>query len=401
MRYGATAAIAALAFVGLGGTLASCGGGGGGGEAPAGLLAQGREIFRHDTFGDEIFWTDTLRMNEPIEQAVTPRVALAVGLKVDSEALPPAVADAIRNGTADLDSTATTLALIKANAVVGVRGTVETVNGVERLTRVGVTCALCHSTVDNSLASGIGRRLDGWANRDLDPGKIIALSPALDAAKKAVYNSWGKGMYDPRFNIDGQSKPAVIPPAFGLAGVHKITFTGDGDEIAYWNRYVAVTQMGGQGTFTEPRLNLTITNGTQDLVSAKLPALQAYQLSLRAPEPPAGSFDAAAAARGQALFAGAGRCATCHTGPTFTDANLRLHPPSDSMVEPEVPSHAARSATKMYRTTPLRGNWQHPPYFHDGSAADQEAVVAAYNTRLGLGLSPQDILDLAQYLRSL
>ncbi|HEX7890101.1 MAG TPA: c-type cytochrome [Ramlibacter sp.] len=406
MKHRATAALAALSLLGMGTTLVSCGGGGGGGDAAgppadAALRAQGRQIFRNDTFGDEIFWTDTLRINEPIEQAVTPRVALSVGLKVDSDALPPAVADAIRNGTANLDSTATTLALIKADAVVGVRGTVQTVAGVERLTRVGVTCALCHSTVDNSLAPGIGRRLDGWANGDLNPGAIIALSPALDAAKKAVYNSWGKGRYDPRFNIDGLSKPAVIPPAFGLAGVHSITFTGDGRDIAYWNRYVAVTQMGGQGTFTEPRLNISITNGTQDLVSSKLPALQAYQLSLRAPEPPAGSFDAAAAARGRDLFAGAGRCATCHTGGNFTDANVRLHPPADSMAEPEVPSYAARSATKLYRTTPLRGNWQHAPYFHDGSAADQEAVVATYNARMGLGLSAQDILDLAQYLRSL
>jgi mono/diheme cytochrome c family protein len=407
MKHRATAALAALSILGLSGALVSCGGGGGGGDvatvtpADAALVAQGREIFRHDTFGDEIFWTDTLRIQEPIEQAVTPRVALAVGLKVDSDALPPEVATAIRNGTANLDSTATTIALIKLNAVIGVRGTVQTINGVDRLTRVGVTCALCHSTVDDSLTTGIGRRLDGWPNRDLDSGKIIALSPALDAAKKAVYNSWGKGKYDPRFNIDGLNKPAVIPPAFGLAGVHSITFTGDGSEIAYWNRYVAVTQMGGQGTFTEPRLNLSITNGTQDLVSAKLPALQAYQLSLAAPRPPAGSFDPLAAARGQALFAGAGRCATCHTGALFTDANERLHPPADSMAEPEVPSHAARSATKQYRTTPLRGNWQHAPYFHDGSAANQEAVVSTYNTRMGLGLSPQDILDIAQYLRSL
>lgn len=410
MKHRAGAVLAAIPFLVLGATLASCGGGDGTANAEARgrpenpqLVAQGRQIFRHETFGDEIFWTDTLRIQEPIEQVVTPRVALAVGLKVDSDALPPEVAAAIRDGTANLDSTATTIALIKLNAVIGVRGTVQTNNGVDRLTRVGVTCALCHSTVDNSLAQGIGKRLDGWANRDLDPGRIIALSPALDAAKKAVYNSWGPGKYDPRFNLDGLNKPAVIPPAFGLAGVHKITFTGDGDDIAYWNRYVAVTQMGGQGTFIETRLDpdLIVTNGTQDLVTDKLPALQAYQLSLKAPPPPAGSFDPAAAARGQALFAGAGRCATCHTGSTFTDANLRLHPPADSMAEPEVPSHAARSATKMYRTTPLRGNWQHAPYFHDGSAANQEAVVATYNARLGLGLSPQDILDLAQYLRSL
>ena len=391
--------LAVLAATGA--TLASCGGGGGDGINVAALQATGRQVFRFDTFGDEIFWTDTLRMHEVIEQQVSPTLALTVGLKVDSDALPASVANGIRNGTVDLTSPATTVALIKLDAVVGIKGRVETINGVDRLTRVGVTCALCHSTVDNSFSSGIGKRLDGWANRDLDPGLVISLSPALSTAQKAIYASWGKGMYDPRFNIDGLNKPSVIPPAFGLQDVHKITFTGDGDDIAYWNRYVAVTQMGGQGTFTEPRLGINITNGTQDLVSAKLPSLQAYQLSLAAPTPPAGSFDATAAARGKLLFEGKARCATCHTGSTFTDANLRLHPKTDSMVEPEVPSHADRSATKLYRTTPLRGLWQHAPYFHDGSAATTEQVVTVYNTRMLLGLTAQEILDVAQYLKSL
>jgi mono/diheme cytochrome c family protein len=393
--------LAVLATAGL--TLASCGGGGGGVQAVASEEARGgrgQEIFRHDTFGDEIFWSDVLRMHEVIEQAVSPNVALAVGLKVDADALPQAVKDGIANGSIDLDSPATTLALIKLDAVVGIKGQVETtMGGVDRLVRMGVTCALCHSTVDS--AGGIGKRLDGWPNRDLDPGRIIALSPALTAAQKGVYNSWGRGKYDPRFNIDGLSKPATIPPAYGLSGIHKITFTGDGDTISYWNRYVAVTQMGGQGTFTEPRLNLSITNGTQDLVSSKLPALQAYQLSLQAPSPPDGSFDASAAARGRTLFDGKARCASCHSGPDFTDANTRLHPPADSMAEPETPSYAARSATKQYRTSPLRGVWQHAPYFHDGSAATLDQVVTVYNTRLVLGLSPQEIADVAQYLKSL
>jgi mono/diheme cytochrome c family protein len=383
--------------------LASCGGGGGGGGTlnEAQLAAQGKDIFRSDTFGDEAFWTDQLQMQQPISQAVTPKVALSVGLKVDADALPDSVKQGIANGTVNLDSTATTIALLKLNAVVGVKGTVETVGGVDRLTRVGITCALCHSTVDNSFASGIGRRLDGWPNRDLNPGAIIALSPVLDAAKKAVYNSWGKGRYDPRFNIDGLSKPVVIPPAFGLQGIHKVTVTGDGDDLMYWNRYVAVTQMGGLGTFVEPRLNISITHGSQDLVSDKLPALQAYQLSIAAPTPPAGSFDANASARGAALFAGKARCASCHTGNLFTDANATLHPPADSMAEPETPSYAARSATKQYRTSPLRGMWQHAPYFHDGSAATPEDVVGTYNARMGLGLSAQEIQDVAQYLRSL
>ena len=377
--------------------LTACGSSDGGGQTA--LETQGRQIFRFDTFGDEIFWTDKLKMHEVIATAVDPTTALSVGLKVDAEALPAAVVDGIRNGSISLTSPATTVALIKLDAVVGVKGTVETVNGQDRLTRVGVTCALCHSTVDNSFSSGIGRRLDGWPNRDLNPGAIIALSPALDAATKATYNSWGKGKYDPRFNIDGKSKPVVIPPAYGLRDIHRITLTGDGDDIAYWNRYVAVTQMGGQGTMTEPRLNLSITNGSVDMVTSKLPALQAYQLSLAAPAAPAGSFDSAAAVRGKLAFDA--KCATCHSGATFTDANTMLHPPADSMVEPETPSYAARSATKLYRTSPLKGLWQHPPYFHDGSAATTEQVVQTYNTRRSMGLSAQEIADLAQYLKSL
>jgi mono/diheme cytochrome c family protein/cytochrome c5 len=374
--------------------------GGGGNNDLADQIA-GKQTFRFDTFGDEAFWTDKLKMNTVIATAVDPTTALSVGLKVDTDALPASIVTGIQNGTVDLKSPATTVALLKLNAVVGVQGTVTTVNGVDTLTRVGITCALCHSTVDNSFAPGIGKRIDGWPNRDLNPGAIIALSPALTAEQKAVYNSWGKGKYDPRFNIDGKNKPAVIPPAFGLDGIHRITVTGDGDEIAYWNRYVAVTQMGALGSFSEPRLNLSVTNGTVDLVTSKLPALQAYQLSLNAPAPPAGSFDPAAAQRGKALFQGAGKCAGCHSGDTFTDANDRLHPPGDSMAEPETPSYASRSATKQYRTSPLKGVWQHAPYFHDGSAPTLEAVVQTYNTKQSLGLTSQQIADIAQYLKSL
>lgn len=389
----ATVAVIAAAVV------TACGGGSD--DNNEALVAEGQQIFRSDTFGDEIFWTDKLKMNEVISSAVSPATALSVGLKVDADALPAAVVDGIKNGSISLTDPATTVALIKLNAVVGLKGTVQTVNGKDTLTRVGITCALCHSTVDNSFSPGIGKRLDGWANRDLNPGAIIALSPALDASTKAIYNSWGKGKYDPRFNVDGKNKPVVIPPAYGLQGIHRITFTGDGNEIAYWNRYVAVTQLGGQGTFTEPRLNLSVTNGTADLVSSKLPALQAYQLSLKAPSPPAGSFDAAAAARGKVVFEGAGKCASCHSGDTFTDANATLHAPSDSVVEPEAPSYASRSATKQYRTSPLRGLWQHAPYFHDGSAATTEQVVQTYNTKRSLGLNAQQIADLSQYLKSL
>ena len=266
----------------------ACGGSDGDSAADqAALVEQGRQIFRYETFGDEAKWTDALRMHEVISAAVDPVTALSVGLKVDAQALPAAVVDGIRNGSIDLTRPATTIALLKLDAVVGLKAEVEMVNGQDVLKRVGITCALCHSTVDDSFAPGIGKRLDGWPNRDLNPGAIIALSPALDAAAKQMFSSWGKGKFDPRQNIDGLSRPVVIPPAYGLEGIHSVTFTGDGNELAYWNRYVAVAEMGGLGTVVEPRLNLNLTNGTEDRVSSKLPPLQAYQLSLTAPAAPA------------------------------------------------------------------------------------------------------------------
>lgn len=394
--------LAVLGAVGIAGVVVACGGDSD--DSPEALVAQGKQIFRHDTFGDETLWTDTLRLHEVIRSSVSPAAALAVGLKVDARALPPELVAGILDGSVDLTNPATTVALLRLGAVIGLEGTVMTVNGLDVLSRVGVTCALCHSTVDDSFAPGIGKRLDGWPNRDLDVGAVIALSPALDAATKAVYLSWGRGKYDPRFNLDGENGPQVIPPAYGLAGIGKVTSTGDGNDIAYWNRYVGVTQMGGHGTFVEPRTGVSVTNGTDDLISAKLPALQAYQLSLTAPAPPAGSFDPVAAERGRLVFNDAGRCATCHSGTRFTDANERLHPPSDAVSEPEpggAPSYASRSATKQYRTAPLRGLWQHPPYFHNGTAATLEAVVQTYDTELSLGLGAGQQADLVQYLKSL
>jgi len=375
-------------------------------EAPPdpAVVAQGKEIFRFDTFGDESKWTDVLRMHEVIRTAVDPTTALSVGLKVDAEALPAAVVQGIQDGTISLTNPDTTVALLKLNAVVGVKGTVENIAGKDTLTHVGITCALCHSTVDNSFAPGIGKRLDGWANRDLNPGAIIALSPALTPAQKTVYNSWGKGKYDPRFNFDGINGPQVIPPAYGLDGIHRITSTGDGEDLAYWNRYVGVTQMGGHGSFSEPRTGVMVTNGTDDLISSKLPALQAYQLSLAAPRPPAGSFDQAASERGRSVFTGAGKCETCHSGSELTDANSRLHPAADVVSEPEpagAPSYASRSATKQYRTAPLAGLWQHAPYFHNGGAATLKDVVETYNTRKALGLNQAQMADLVEYLKSL
>ena len=405
-RRGISRSVTVLGVISVAGALVSACGGYSANSAAgqAALVAQGKQIFRFDTFGDETQWTDMLRMHEVIRTAVDPTTALSVGLKVDAQALPPAVVSGIQNGSVDLRSPATTVALLKLNAVVGLKGTVETINGTDVLTRVGVTCALCHSTVDNSFAPGIGKRLDGWPNRDLNPGAIIALSPAPSAAAKAVYKSWGPGKYDPRFNLDGKNGPQVIPPAYGLAGINKIISTGDGDNLAYWNRYVGVTQMGGHGTFVEPRLGVSVTHGTDDLITAKLPALQAYQLSLAAPPPPSGSFDAAAADRGKLVFNNAGKCGTCHSGPEFTDANTRLHPAGEAVSEPEpggAPSYASRSATKQYRTAPLKGLWQHAPYFHNGTAATLDAVVQTYNTKQSLGLTAAQISDLTQYLKSL
>lgn len=363
------------------------------------LIAQGKQIFRFETFGDETFWTDTLRLHEVV-QNVPPTTALAVGLKVDADTLPATVLQAIQSGQVDLTSPATTVTLLKLGAVVGLRATVDNNN---RIVRLGVTCALCHSTVDDRIAKGIGSRLDGYQNRDLNPGAIIALSPALTPAQKAIYNSWGPGRFDPRINMDGLNGPVQIPPAYGLAGVHSVTFTGDGSDIAYWNRYVGVTQMHGHGSFVEPRLGINIQN-PPDIIGPLLPALQDYQLSLNAPTPAPGSFDAVAAARGQVVFNGAGKCSSCHTGKLLTDANSRLHAPSEVVSEPEpngVPSAASRSATKMYRTTPLRALQFHSPYFHNGSAATLEAVVELYNTKKGLNLTAQQKADLVQYLKSL
>jgi cytochrome c5 len=355
----------------------------------------GQCIFRHDTFGDEQLWTDMLRLHEVV-QTLPPTMALGVGLKVDSDAVPAEVL-----ATADLTDPATTVALVGMNAVVGVRGTVE--NG--RITSIGITCALCHSTVDNSVAPGIGKRLDAWPNRDLNPGAIIALTPGLPAftAQLGVDNnlavnalrSWGPGRYDARFNQDTESFPVLIPPAYGLRDVALETYTGEGP-ISYWNAYVAVTQMGAHGNFSDPRLGIDIRQ-EPDRVTPMLPALREYQFSIAAPPPPAGSFDVAAAARGKLVFEGQAGCVSCHSGAAFTDAPT-LHAPSETGMET---NEARRSVTKMYRTTPLRGAWQHPPYFHDGSAATLLDVVAHYNTVRNLGLTDAQQRDLEQYLLSL
>jgi mono/diheme cytochrome c family protein len=378
------------------------------GDDHEGDRQNGQAIFRHDTFGDEQLWTDVLRMHEVIA-TVPPTTALAVGLKVDVEALPQQIIAALRAGQVDLTNPAVTVELLRLNAVVGVRGRV---NDAGQLTSVGITCALCHSSVDNSFTTGIGRRLDGWANTDLNVGAIVALSPALDAATKAEFNAWGSGKYDPRHHafdgtnllaLNSPSVPIVIPSIYGLKGVGFETYSADGP-ISYWNSYVGVGQMGGHGNFSDPRIGLFISQ-TPDLVTPKLAALLDYQLSLRTPEPPANSYDRAAARRGQHLFLNEAGCATCHQSPHYTDVLSGPRPTVPFLHDPaEVgtdPAYAARTATGKYRTTPLRGLWQHPPYFHDGSAQDLQAVVNHYNQLFNLRLSPGQKADLVEFLKSL
>jgi hypothetical protein len=271
---------------------------------------------------------------------------------------------------------------------------------------------LCHSTVDNSLGSGIGKRLDGWANHDLNVGAIVALSPAIPDTLKAEFRTWGPGKYDPRHHafdginirsLNSPSVPIVIPSIFGLKGVGFETYTADGP-ISYWNSYVGVSQMGGHGSFSDPRIGLSITQ-TPDLVTPKLAALLDYQLRLRVPEPPRDSFNAEAAKRGKHLFRNDAGCATCHESPDFTDvlsgprrAIPFLHDPAEVGMDPR---YAERTATGKYRTTPLRALWQHAPYFHDGSASDLAAVVDHYDRLFGLHLTAAQKSDLVEYLKSL
>jgi cytochrome c553 len=358
----------------------------------------GQSIFRLDTYGDESFWTDTLRMHEVIRTKVSPATALSVGLKVDVDKLPAEIKAGLQNKSIDLNDPKTTVALLKLGAVVGVIGHVDASN---TLTRVGVSCALCHSTVDNSFAPNIGHRLDGWPNRDLNVGGIIALSPALTPEQRTVYQSWGAGKYYPRFNLDKKNMPVVIPPAFGLRQVKREIYTGD-DTISYWNAYVAITQMHGHGHFVDSRIGVDVNN-PPNLTSSKLAALRAYQFSISSPKARAGTFDAAAARRGRSVFDGVAKCSSCHTGPVLTDVNQGvLHAPAEVG---QSAAYADRSATKRYRTTPLRGLWNPPqlkgPYFHDGSAATLDDVVDHYVKLKGLVPTPSQRADLVAYLKSL
>jgi mono/diheme cytochrome c family protein len=353
------------------------------------LEMQGREIFRYDTFGDEQFWTDTAHLDQLIDKRIEPVEALKLGLKVDMEKL-----DLAKFVGHNPLSTGGTKELLKLNAVVGLKGTFSE-DG--HLMKVGITCALCHSTVDDAMLPGIGHRLDGWPNRDLEVGKILAKLPVFTPEQVKILESWPKGTYDPRFNFDGKSTPLVLPPAYGLAGVTNETYTAEGP-ISYWNNYVAVTQMHGHGNFKDPRLGVNIVQ-TPDMVGPKLAALRAYQHSIPAPKASSSSYDNSDAARGKLVFDA--NCARCHVGGNLTDNNNTngvLHAPSETGMDP---AYAERTSQKKYRTTPLRGLAKHPPYFHDGSAKTLEDVVNHYMKVLNLQLTSKQRHDLEEYLKSL
>jgi hypothetical protein len=396
-------------------------------------VREGRDTFRYATFGDEAFWGDGIGLHLAIAGArhggvgpgVSPATALAVGLKVDIEALPRSLLRGIARGKVDLQDPATTLALLKLGAVVGVTGIFDEAG---RLSSMGIQCALCHSTVDDSFAAGIGRRRDGWANRDLNVGAIVALAPRLEsvasllgtdvATVRTVLHSWGPGKYDAAlfvdgkaFRPDGKTGAVLIPPAFGLAGVNLHTWTGWGG-VSHWNAFVANLEMHGKGTFFDPRLNDAVrfpvaaragfadVRADEDLITPLLPALQVYQLALAPPAPPRGSFDRAAARRGEDLFMGKAGCARCHVPPLFTEPGWNMHTGAEIGIDE---FQASRSPDQRYRTAPLRGLWTHGTggYYHDGRFATLGAVISHYNQHFSLGLSAGEQNELAEYLKSL
>ena len=398
-------------------------------------IARGRQTFRHDTFGDEAFWGDTIHLDDAIAGAanggvgpgLSPSAALALGLKVDVAAVPRNVRRQLAAGEVDLNDPAVTLLLLQRNAVVGVKGFFSG----STMTSVGIQCSFCHSTVDDSFAPGIGERRDGWANRDLDVGKIVALAPDLSAIAsllgvtqdtvRQVLLSWGPGKFDAELILDGkafQDPPAntksaatLIPPAFGLAGVNLHTWTGWGS-VTHWNAFVANLEMHGKGTFFDPRLDnpaqfpIAAANGfddvrsTPDLITDKLADLHLFQLALRAPSPPGGSFNAAAASRGRTLFAGKAACATCHVPPLFTEPGWNMHLPSEIGIDS---FQADRSPDHRYRTSPLKGLWTHTKggFYHDGRFPTLLDVVNHYNGVKNLALTEAEKADLVQYLLSL
>jgi hypothetical protein len=420
-------------------------------------VLDGRQTFRFDTFGDEDFWGGKLLLHEAIAGSqqggvgagISPNVALNLGLKVDVDALPPSLVFKLRAKQVNLDDPATTVALLKLNAVVGLKG-VFTGN---RLSSVGITCALCHSTVDNAFAFGVGHRLDGWANRDLDVGRIIAAAPDLSVATNllgvsrsalvAVLSSWGPGKFDAEVFLDGKTSnprqmtdgvvtgtnvPAatLIPNAFGLAGFNQHTWTGSWGTVPYWNALVATLEMHGKGRFFDPRLNdasrfpIAAANGfgnfnkdlspDDDQVTGKLPALHFYQLALPAPQPqPGRDFNPAAAKRGDDLFSGKAQCNTCHVDPLWTEPGWNLHKPDEVGIDS---FQADRAPDGVYKTMNLAGIFVREEglnmkaankgrYYHDGRFATLMDVMNHYDRLLHLGLTTQEKQDVIEYLKSL
>jgi hypothetical protein len=401
-------------------------------ESAQRMIGEGRQTFRFDTFGDEAFWGDTLKLHQAIEGqthggvgvGLSPKAALGVGLKVDADALPGSLVADLKAGKVDLGSVETTLALLKIDAIVGVKG----VFGDDgNLRTIGVQCALCHSTVDDSFAPGIGHRRDGWPNRDLNVGAIVAMAPdvsvigkilkAPDVTVRKVLASWGPGRYDAillmdgkAFRPDGKSGATLLPPAFGLAGVNLHTWTGWGS-VPYWNAYVANTQMHGTGVFFDPRLDdkkypNAVANHfghitpERDRVSGKLASLHFYQLALEPPKPPANSFDIVKAQRGEIVFTTAGKCATCHVPPLYTEPGYNMHRAEEIGIDD---FQSKRSPENRYRTAPLRGLFAHMKggFYHDGRFTTLVDVVEHYNTALKLGLTADQKTDLVEFLKSL
>jgi hypothetical protein len=412
-------------------------------------VTQGQQIFRFDTFGDEQFWGGQLHLNQAIAAALSPRTALNLGLKVDVDALPQQLIQRLRRGDVDLDSPATTLSLLRLNAVVGLTGFFDASGN--QLISIGIQCALCHSTVNDSLLPGIGSRLDGWANHDLNVGAIVALAPNLQpiasvlgtdvSTVRQVLNSWGPGKFDAELILDGKafnpqqvshgvvtgtnvSGAAMIPNAFGLAGYNQHTWTGAWGTVSYWNAFVANLVMHGVGNFFDPRFNdpaqfpVAARNGfgnvrtspDDDRITSKLPALHFYQLALPAPKPTPGvDFDAASAKRGDELFEGKAGCNSCHVEPLWTEPGWNLHKPSeigiDSFEADRAPDHVYKTQNLAGLFIQERGLFMRPSnkgrFYHDGRFATLLDVVNHYNIQFNLGLSTQEKLDLVEYLKSL
>ena len=402
------------------------------------FLFEGKKTFRFDTFGSEAFWGGQLRLHEAIQgeksggvgPGLSPKNALEFGLKVDMEAVPKNVAASIKAGKVNLNDPANTLLLLKANAVVGVTGFFS--QDGKRLRAVGIQCALCHSTVDDAFMPGIGRRLDGWPNRDLDVGAIIALAPELkpfsdllqisEADVKKAITAWGPGKFDAQLNLDGKAfrpdgktSATLNPPAFGLAGVNNHTSTGAWGTVSYWNAYVGNLEMHGKGTFYDPRLDNAAKypvaartkqghkEEKEDRITAKLPALHFYQLSLPTPQPPAGSFNAAAAETGEKIFNGKAKCMTCHVPPIFTEPGWNLHTAEEIGIDD---FQAQRSPDGRYRTAPLRALWDVKKihkggFYHDGRFKALSDVVEHYDNHLNLKLTDKEKRDLIEYLKSI